>query len=123
MNVRQWLGDRVFGLWGASRVWARKFREVEKRPIDLLFIDADHYAESVYEDCYLWTPLVRPGGLICGHDWGGMWGHEVREGVLRYFEGRAEVKADRIFYSGRRARIDLGLCWWIKKWAGPKEST
>lgn len=38
---------------------------------DLVFIDADHRYESVKEDIENWTPLVKKGGLLTGHDYGG----------------------------------------------------
>jgi len=38
-------------------------------PIDLLFIDADHEFDSVYEDLCNWWPKLKPGGLLLGHDW------------------------------------------------------
>lgn len=38
------------------------------RPIDFLFIDADHRYEGVKRDFQLYSPLVRPGGLIGFHD-------------------------------------------------------
>lgn len=38
------------------------------RPIDFLFIDADHRYEGVKRDFELYQPLVRPGGLIAFHD-------------------------------------------------------
>ena len=38
------------------------------RPVDLLFIDGDHTADGVRTDWVLWSPLVRPGGLIALHD-------------------------------------------------------
>lgn len=37
-------------------------------PIDFLFIDADHRYEGVKRDYELYSPLVRPGGLIAFHD-------------------------------------------------------
>lgn len=37
-------------------------------PIDLLFIDGDHAYESVKRDFELYTPLVRPGGIVALHD-------------------------------------------------------
>jgi predicted O-methyltransferase YrrM len=37
-------------------------------PIDVLFIDGDHSGESVRRDYELYSPLVRPGGLIVLHD-------------------------------------------------------
>lgn len=38
------------------------------RPIDFLFIDADHTYEGVRKDYELYAPLVRGGGVIAFHD-------------------------------------------------------
>jgi predicted O-methyltransferase YrrM len=38
------------------------------RPIDLLFIDGDHTFDGAARDFALYSPLVRPGGLIAFHD-------------------------------------------------------
>jgi predicted O-methyltransferase YrrM len=38
------------------------------RPIDLLMIDGDHTYDGVRADYELYTPLVRPGGLVVFHD-------------------------------------------------------
>jgi predicted O-methyltransferase YrrM len=37
-------------------------------PADFLFIDADHTAKGVRTDYGLYSPLVRPGGIIAFHD-------------------------------------------------------
>jgi GT2 family glycosyltransferase/predicted O-methyltransferase YrrM len=39
-----------------------------RRPIDFLFIDADHSYERAAGDWRLWTPFVRPGGRVALHD-------------------------------------------------------
>jgi predicted O-methyltransferase YrrM len=39
-------------------------------PIDLLFIDGDHTYEGVKADWEMYSPLVRPGGMIVFHDIG-----------------------------------------------------
>lgn len=39
-------------------------------PIDVLFIDGSHLYEQVVSDLELWSPKVRYGGVICGHDYG-----------------------------------------------------
>lgn len=37
-------------------------------PYDFVFIDADHYYDSVKRDYDLYMPMVRPGGLLAFHD-------------------------------------------------------
>lgn len=37
--------------------------------LDFVFIDAQHDYLSVRYDIDLWQPKIRPGGLICGHDY------------------------------------------------------
>lgn len=41
---------------------------LQGRPVDFLYIDADHSYEGVKADYEIWTPLVRPGGLVGFHD-------------------------------------------------------
>jgi len=36
--------------------------------IDFLFIDGDHSCEGVWQDFRMYSPLVRPGGLVAFHD-------------------------------------------------------
>lgn len=37
-------------------------------PLDFAFIDGDHSYDGVRSDFELWSPLVRPGGLVAFHD-------------------------------------------------------
>jgi len=48
----------------------RKLAEekLDGAPIDVLFIDGDHSYAGVRADFELWSPLVRPGGLVLFHD-------------------------------------------------------
>ena len=39
-----------------------------KESLDFVYIDADHKYDSVYQDLDAWYPLVRDGGVVCGHD-------------------------------------------------------
>jgi hypothetical protein len=37
---------------------------------DLVFLDGDHTYEGLMADINAWLPLVRIGGILCGHDFG-----------------------------------------------------
>ncbi len=38
------------------------------RKLDFVYIDGDHTFESVKADIAAWLPLIKRGGIICGHD-------------------------------------------------------
>jgi hypothetical protein len=40
-----------------------------QRKIDLLFEDSVHANPVLHQNLTFWTPFVRPGGIICGHDY------------------------------------------------------
>ena len=42
---------------------------VEDGSLDFVFIDANHLYEYVRDDIAAWTPKVRRGGLVIGHDY------------------------------------------------------
>jgi len=46
-----------------------KNQYMEKEYFDLVFLDGDHYEEDVEADMDAWWPLVKPGGILCGHDY------------------------------------------------------
>lgn len=57
--------------------------------LDIVFVDGDHSFEAVLQDLVLAHRKVKPGGYICGDDWG--WKDEqgrtsVREAVLAYLQ-------------------------------------
>lgn len=64
---------------------------------DFVFIDADHRYEAVKRDIELWLPKVRPGGLICGHDFCTGWPGVVRA-VREAFVGGHYDKDSTIWF-------------------------
>ena len=41
----------------------------EDHSLDLVYIDADHSYNGCLLDIKTWLPKVKPGGIICGHDY------------------------------------------------------
>ncbi len=52
--------------------------------VDMVFIDADHTYEGCRKDILQAMKLLKPNGLLCGHDYGDVW-PEVRKVVDRFF--------------------------------------
>lgn len=45
-------------------------QHVPDSSLDFVFIDANHAYEYVKKDILLWTPKVKTGGIVSGHDYG-----------------------------------------------------
>lgn len=52
-----------------SREAAAALLEKHGRAFDLVFIDADHSYEGARGDIEAFRPLIRPGGILSGHDY------------------------------------------------------
>jgi predicted O-methyltransferase YrrM len=63
-NLSDVLFRRVFMHAGTSAFYA----SIWPFKVDLIFIDASHEYEDVKKDIGQWSPHVRPGGILCGHD-------------------------------------------------------
>lgn len=47
-------------------------------PFDMVFIDGGHEYKEVLGDIKFWSPLLRKGGLCCGHDYCAGWPDVIR---------------------------------------------
>jgi hypothetical protein len=45
------------------------YEEFKPHSLDIVFIDAAHDYESVKGDILIWLSRVKPGGIVCGHDY------------------------------------------------------
>jgi hypothetical protein len=83
-------GDRS-DIWRETSVEAAS--RVTPRSLDFVYLDARHSYEGVTEDLEAWFPLLRPGGIMAGHDYNdgvfieGV--HGVRSAVDEFFAARA----------------------------------
>lgn len=66
---------------------------------DLVFIDGDHRYEACRRDIQLYGSLVRPGGILAGHDYS----HKSWPGVARAVDEQL----------GRVGRCDS--IWWVRR--------
>jgi len=55
---------------------------LRQRRFDMVFIDADHRYEQVKRDIANYAPLVKPGGILCGHDCEG-WAEDFDSEMLQ----------------------------------------
>ncbi len=63
---------------------------------DLIYIDAGHDTQSVYEDLWAWYPHLKDKGVFCGDDWG--W-PSVRVAVKKFArEQKMRVKVSGNFW-------------------------
>ncbi len=83
----------------AARVakWGKDIDAPPGPPLSFVWIDAVHDKPHVLEDIAAWMPLVRPGGVIGGHD------HTpsfpgVEEAVREAFPGGYEIRGSSWIY-------------------------
>ena len=48
---------------------AEASKDLEDNSLDFVYIDACHRYRFAFQDISLWTPKVKTGGLVGGHDW------------------------------------------------------
>ena len=91
-------------------------KEQRYPPLDLVFLDADHRYSQISKDIAAWLPLIRKGGIICGHDFECHAKNCDQERMLQFCEQDTE---DGLHYGVIRAVsealpnvIRVGRCWY-----------
>lgn len=68
-NLKQY-GDRVEMIRETSADAAEKIKTItDKAEFDFIFVDGDHSYDTTLADCEAYYPLLKKGGLFCGHDY------------------------------------------------------
>lgn len=73
-------------------------RRLPTRRADLVFIDADHTYEGCLRDIHAYAQLVKPGGILAGHDYGVKAHPGVKRAVDEVFGARAEKGPRTIWF-------------------------
>ena len=86
--------------------------------IDFCYIDGDHSLGGVYNDIMAWTPKVKIGGIIGGHDYK----DGPRSGITDFFGKQLDYKIQTVVqYYGQRYGYKINvvggriLSWWFIK--------
>lgn len=77
---------------------------------DCVFIDGSHDYASVLEDLRAWTPKVKSGGLLAGHD---INQSDVRKALSEHFG--ESVKVEESPRPQELGGFRWGLCWKIER--------
>lgn len=87
--------------------------------LDLVFIDADHRYSGIRRDIEAWRGKVRPGGILCGHDF--------EMPLEKCNPALVAAHCEEDFFGGRHygviravgeafpgARKGGAQCWWVR---------
>lgn len=89
-------------------------KNVQDNSLDFVFIDGNHDYEHVLEDITEWTKKVKPGGIVCGHDYkvDPVNKYGVIEAVTKYVEDNHIAP---LFILQKKGLVD---CWMFFKQGG-----
>lgn len=89
LTIKEAFSPRAVICRGESGYWADVAKQTDPPKLfDFVFIDADHSYEGVTADLAAWWPLIKTGGIFCGHDYGSDKYPGVKRAVDEFSEGR-----------------------------------
>lgn len=86
------MGDRLFSTVFPHIGTSELYASIWPRSVDLVFLDGAHDYASVCKDIEMWSRHIKPGGVLCGHDYLTRWsdGREVFPGLRRAVDERGK---------------------------------
>ena len=92
-------------------------KDFENESLDFVYIDGNHEFDDVMRDIIEWTPKIKKGGIVSGHDYDSMPGCYVRDAVDVYarihkYDVRVLPKPDGEWKT-RAGLIAQGKTWWF----------
>ena len=83
----------------ASDLFKKRAEFSDWKPLDMVYIDAAHDYENVTNDIKLWIDLIKPGGVISGHDYEQRRHPEATVAVDEYFgKENIEILPGHVWY-------------------------
>jgi hypothetical protein len=78
-------------------------KHVLDHSLDFVFIDADHSFSGCSSDISSWRSKVKPGGLLCGHDYG----FETLPGVKKAVD-------EFVTHNGLKLELGENYTWFVR---------
>ena len=108
-------GGRAIMVRTSSKEASTKF---PNEYFDFCYIDGDHSLFGIYDDLFAWSPKVKIGGIISGHDYK----DGKQSGIMDYWGNQLDYKIKTVVDSyclkfGHKLNITGGLIrsWWFVK--------
>jgi len=94
-------------------------RVVRDGSLDFVFIDAAHEREFVTDDLEGWTPKVRSGGIVSGHDYYTVKNGPVKSGVVQAVDAFVAARGFALqttpWDRTNPDRDSRQPCWWFRQ--------
>jgi hypothetical protein len=117
-RLAPWIEEGRFSMMQMSST--RAMGQFADRSLDFVFIDACHAHPGVDEDIACWTPKVRSGGIMSGHDYkkfANSGSCDVIEAVDAYVAAHPWLALQLTEYDWRNpVKDNRQPCWW---WVQP----
>lgn len=102
---------------------AQKLGELPDASVDAAFLDGDHTHVGLLADIHHAKRIVKPGGIIAGHDFHDpKWGSDVTRAVRDEFLFKVGAKGYELApWPVDREGWSPGYssCWYVKRWSNP----